>query len=138
VEHTETTRNLVTCYEALNPDEPIWRTSIRSPNNRAVIGAYGASENRDPGRQKRFRARRADVERVRALMADPRLGPRTEPLAATPPVYTREQKRAAIEHLLTPRLVTVEDTQQAKAQARTISKEERAQLIADLFTPRLT
>jgi hypothetical protein len=132
VEHTTKTRNLVTCYEASNPEEPIWRTDLRPKG--AIIGAYGASEARVTG--KRYRARRADVERVKAVADDLRFRPLTEPPPT--PVYTREQKRAAIEHLLTPRLVTVEDTQQAKTQARTISKEEKAQIIADLFTPRLT
>jgi hypothetical protein len=134
VEHTTKTLNVVTAYEDGDLDTPIWKTFLRQ-GNVAAIGAYGASEKKNP--RHRNRATRAEADLMRRRATDPNLRARTEPLAQNPPVFTQAQKRAAIEHLLTPRLVTVEDTQQAKAQARTISKEEKAQLIADLLKPRL-
>jgi hypothetical protein len=137
VAHTEKTHTLVTAFEDGKPDEPLWRTVLR-PGNRVAIGAYGASENRSVDPRKRHRARRSEVDMSKARASDPALQPRTEPLAADPPLYTAAQKRAAIEHLFTPRLVTVEDTQQAKTSTDAKAREEKARLIADFLRPKLT
>ena len=48
---------------------------------------------------------------------------------------TRAEKRSAVDDLLTPRLVARDQIQ--RSAAPDITKEEKAQLIADLLKPRL-
>lgn len=125
VERMEGQGVTVTAYTRPAPDaplEPVWRTFLR-PSGIAVCGAFGLTEKGTARAARAAQAREAQRHRKADLAPPPR-------------PMTRAEKRSAVNELLTPRLVAKDQVQ--RSPAPDISKEEKAQLIADLFTPRLT
>jgi hypothetical protein len=101
--------------------EPTWKTFVR-PDGLAVCGAFGLTETGTARAARAYQNKEAERHRRADLPPPPR-------------PMTKADKRRAVADLLTPRLVAAEEIQ--RAQAVTKTREEKAQLIADLLKPML-
>jgi hypothetical protein len=127
VAHTERTGIASTAYTRTGEGgklEPVWKTFLRA-DGIAVCGAFGLTEQ---GTARAARTRQA-MEEARKLGRDKPLPP--------PRPMTKAEKRRAVQDLLTPRLTTEEEARRAKTSTDAKAREAKAQLIADLLSPRL-
>ena len=125
VQHTETKGTPATAYTRSTDGkmEPVWRSFLRHDGS-VACGAFGVTEK---GVAKAARAQQAREEARR----------RGEDVTPAPRVFTKADKRRAVESFFAPRAATEPEAQQGQSKNDKQTREEKARLIADLLKPRL-